>query len=104
MLDLPQPLGPMMQVRPAPAEGDVRLSQNDLKPISSTLRSLNKTTSYPGSRPPPRRANNGSDSGSSRGGNLPDASHRVLRQRDWKGRWRFGPTAWRFGSAVTNGR
>ena len=42
ILDLPQPLGPMMQVSPLPLKVICVFSQNDLKPTSSTLRSLSK--------------------------------------------------------------
>src|SRR3984893_7040656 len=42
MLDLPQPLGPMMQVSPLPLKVIWVFSQNDLKPTNSTLRSLSK--------------------------------------------------------------
>jgi hypothetical protein len=41
-LDLPQPFGPMMQVSPLPLKVICVFSQNDLKPTSSTLRSLSK--------------------------------------------------------------
>src|ERR1700730_2488321 len=40
--DLPQPLGPMMQVSPLPLKVICVFSQNDLKPTSSTLRNLSK--------------------------------------------------------------
>jgi hypothetical protein len=42
ILDLPQPFGPMMQVRPVPLNVRWVFSRNDLKPTSSTLRSLSK--------------------------------------------------------------
>src|SRR3989442_15730455 len=42
MFDLPQPLGPTMQVIPLPLKVICVFSQNDLKPTSSTLRSLSK--------------------------------------------------------------
>src|SRR5712675_3485887 len=42
ILDLPQPLGPMMHVSPLPLNVIWVFSQNDLKPTSSTLRSFNK--------------------------------------------------------------
>src|SRR5260221_14558444 len=42
MLDLPQPLGPMMHVRPLPLKVIWVFSQNDLKPTNSTLRSFSK--------------------------------------------------------------
>src|SRR6202165_3740626 len=42
ILDLPQPLGPMMQVSPLPLKVIWVFSQNDLKPTNSTLRSLSK--------------------------------------------------------------
>src|ERR1700676_645985 len=42
MLDLPQPLGPIMHVRPLPLKVICVFSQKDLKPTNSTLRSLSK--------------------------------------------------------------
>ena len=42
MLDLPQPLGPIMQVSPLPLNVICVFSQNDLKPTSSTFRSFSK--------------------------------------------------------------
>jgi hypothetical protein len=39
-LDLPQPLGPTMQVIPVPAKVIWVFSQKDLKPMSSTFLSL----------------------------------------------------------------
>src|SRR5712691_2893188 len=44
-LDLPQPLGPTMHVVPLPLNVIAVRSQNDLKPIRSTLRSLSKCAS-----------------------------------------------------------
>src|SRR5262249_51731833 len=41
-LDLPQPFGPTMQVVPVPLKVTTVRSQNDLKPVISTLRSLSK--------------------------------------------------------------
>jgi len=41
-LDLPQPLGPTMQVVPVPLKVTTVRSQNDLNPVISTLRSFNK--------------------------------------------------------------
>ena len=46
ILDLPQPLGPMMQVSPLPLKVICVFSQNDLKPTSSTLRSLSKISPF----------------------------------------------------------
>jgi hypothetical protein len=46
MFDFPQPLGPIMQVRPAPLKVICVFSQNDLKPTSSTLRSLSKISPF----------------------------------------------------------
>ena len=46
MLDLPQPLGPMMHVSPLPLNVMCVRSQNDLNPTSSTLRSLSKVTPF----------------------------------------------------------
>ena len=45
-LDLPQPLGPTMQVVPVPLNVTTVRSQNDLKPTISTLRSLSKVSPY----------------------------------------------------------
>src|SRR5215469_6836115 len=45
-LDLPQPLGPTMQVVPVPLKVTTVLSQNDLKPTISTLRSLSKVSPF----------------------------------------------------------
>src|SRR5580700_9470953 len=45
-LDLPQPLGPTMQVVPEPLKVTTVRSQNDLKPTTSTLRSLSKMSSF----------------------------------------------------------
>src|ERR1700688_1322164 len=45
-LDLPQPLGPTMQVVPEPLKVSVVRSQNDLNPTISTLRSFNKVSSF----------------------------------------------------------
>src|SRR6202049_3658930 len=53
MLDLPQPLGPMMHVSPLPLNVICVFSQNDLKPTNSTLRSLSKISPL---RPPPSYA------------------------------------------------
>src|SRR5882757_1372490 len=50
ILDLPQPLGPMMQVSPLPLKVICVFSQNDLKPTSSTLRSLSKISPFYGLR------------------------------------------------------
>src|SRR5216683_4038275 len=50
MLDLPQPLGPMMHVSPLPLKVICVFSQNDLKPTSSTLRSLSKISPFYGLR------------------------------------------------------
>ena len=44
-LDLPQPLGPTMQVVPEPLNVTMVRSQNDLKPTISTFRSLSKVSS-----------------------------------------------------------
>ncbi len=41
-LDLPQPLGPTMQVAPDPLKVTTVRSQNDLKPTISTFRSFSK--------------------------------------------------------------
>src|SRR5437899_11166095 len=41
-LDLPQPLGPTMQVVPDPLKVTTVRSQNDLKPTISTFRSFSK--------------------------------------------------------------
>ena len=46
ILDLPQPLGPMMQVSPLPLKVMCVFSQNDLNPTSSTLRSLSKISPF----------------------------------------------------------
>src|ERR1700674_5855595 len=51
-LDLPQPLGPTMQVVPVPLKVTVVRSQKDLKPAISTFRSLSKLSSL---YPPPRQ-------------------------------------------------
>src|SRR5580693_7553704 len=45
-LDLPQPLGPTMQVVPEPLKVTTVRSQNDLKPTISTFRSLSKMSSF----------------------------------------------------------
>jgi len=45
-LDLPQPLGPTMQVAPDPLKVTTVRSQNDLKPTISTFRSLSKLSSF----------------------------------------------------------
>src|SRR6266481_2597186 len=45
-LDLPQPLGPTMQVVPEPLKVTTVRSQNDLKPTISTLRSLSKMSPF----------------------------------------------------------
>src|SRR6266403_4105577 len=42
ILDFPQPLGPIMHVRPLPLKVICVFSQNDLKPTNSTLRSFSK--------------------------------------------------------------
>ena len=46
MLDLPQPLGPTMQVVPEPLKVTTVRSQNDLKPTISTFRSLSKMSPF----------------------------------------------------------
>jgi len=46
ILDLPQPLGPMMQVSPLPLKVICVFSQNDLNPTNSTLRSLSKISPF----------------------------------------------------------
>src|SRR6202158_4371232 len=53
MLDLAQPLGPMMHVSTIPLKVICVFSQNDLKPTNSTLRSLSKISPL---RPPPAYA------------------------------------------------
>src|SRR3981189_905336 len=45
-LDLPQPLGPTMQVVPDPLKVTTVRSQNDLKPTISTFRSLSKMSPF----------------------------------------------------------
>src|SRR6202047_4511012 len=45
-LDLPQPLGPTMQVVPLPLKVTTVRSQKDLKPTISTLRSLSKVSPF----------------------------------------------------------
>src|SRR6266849_6926568 len=45
-LDLPQPLGPTMQVVPEPLKVTTVRSQNDLKPTISTFRSLSKMSPF----------------------------------------------------------
>src|SRR5579864_3194306 len=45
-LDLPQPLGPTMQVVPVPLKVTTVRSQKDLKPTISTLRSLSKGSPF----------------------------------------------------------
>src|SRR5665213_2715424 len=55
ILDLPQPLGPMMHVSPAPLNVICVFSQNDLKPTRSTLRSFSKISPL-WSQPCTRRA------------------------------------------------
>src|SRR5580704_8523271 len=45
-LDLPQPLGPTMQVVPEPLKVTTVRSKNDLKPTISTFRSLSKMSSF----------------------------------------------------------
>src|SRR6266481_6329239 len=45
-LDLPQPLGPTMQVVPEPLKVTTVRSQNDLKPTISTFRSLSKISPF----------------------------------------------------------
>src|SRR5271167_2642913 len=45
-LDLPQPLGPTMQVVPVPLNVTTVRSQKDLKPTISTLRSLSKLSPF----------------------------------------------------------
>ena len=86
MFDLPQPLGPTMQVIPVPLNVICVFSQNDLKPNNSTLRSLSTRTLRFGFA-------------------LFDATSRetktyVLRQRysetkSLEGRMVRGPAAWR---------
>ncbi len=44
--DFPQPLGPTMQVVPLPLKVTVVRSQNDLKPMISTFRSLSKVSPF----------------------------------------------------------
>ena len=46
MLDLPQPLGPIMHVSPLPLKVIWVLSQNDLNPTSSTLRNFSKISPF----------------------------------------------------------
>src|SRR5262249_27217044 len=53
-LDLPQPLGPTMQVVPLPLKVTTVRSQNDLKPTISTLRSLSKVSPYSLTRARPK--------------------------------------------------
>src|SRR5713226_1780204 len=53
MLDLPQPLGPMIHVSPLPLKVICVFSQNDLKPTNSTLRSFSKISPL---GPPPSYA------------------------------------------------
>ena len=50
MFDLPQPLGPMTQLRPVPLKVRCVFSQNDLNPTNSTLRSLSKNYPFLGWR------------------------------------------------------
>src|SRR5580704_12125973 len=51
IFDLPHPFGPTMQLKPVPLKVRCVFSQKDLKPMSSTLRSLSKRP-----YPPPFRA------------------------------------------------
>jgi len=80
MFDLPQPLGPTMQVIPLPLKVICVFSQNDLKPTSSTLRSLSKFAPLtflpsPCAREPLPRGRAETNSGSSVGADL--------RQKPW---------------------
>src|SRR4029077_97261 len=55
--DLPQPLGPTMQVIPLPLNVMGVFSKNDLKPNNSTLRSFSTQTLAEFVPPPPRQKN-----------------------------------------------
>src|SRR5690348_8721755 len=93
-LDLPQPLGPMMQVMPLPLKTILVFSQNDLKPNSSTLRSL--STLLLGKFPRAGRCAQNSIQTYS-------VESRVPRQK-YGGSRSAGPAAWRFGEAVMKGK
>ena len=90
-LDLPQPLGPTMQVIPVPLNVIGVFSQNDLKPSNSTLRSLS-------TRPSQDRLFRGCDQ---RKKLRYQVLSEVYRDKNNRRDDDLGPTAWRYGSAVT---
>src|ERR1700674_445634 len=94
MLDLPHPFGPMMQLSPVPLKVKWVFSQKDLKPTSSTLRSLSKVTPSPSVTPAATKEHALADtySVSSRGGEWRQKLWRVAKQ------W---PSRLALGSAVT---
>lgn len=87
--DLPHPFGPMMQVTPLPLNTMFVFSQKDLKPKSSTLRSL--STLLLGNRELPRA---GAAQFKFR------MSRARFRDKNRGGSRNAGPAAWRFGEAV----